>query len=135
MSAEYLFLYGTLLADEAPDEIAGAVKSLRRIGPAQVGGRLYDLGEYPGAILAPTSKTMIQGEVFELPGTPAILRALDDYEEFDPQNTENSLFVRTKARATLLDGPQLDCWMYVYNADPGSAPLLTSGTYSGTKAA
>lgn len=135
MTTEYLFLYGTLLADRAPDEVVGALKSLRRIGPAQVRGRLYDLGEFPGAILAPTSKTLIQGEIFELPTTPAILKALDDYEEFDPADKEDSLFIRTKAKATLLDGPQVDCWMYIYNHDPGSAPLLADGTYSTTKAA
>lgn len=132
---EYLFLYGTLLADGVPDEVAVALKSLRRIGLAQVRGRLYDLGEYPGAILASSSKTLISGEIFELPRTPAILTALDDYEEFDPANEEDSLFIRTKARATLLNGPQVDCWMYVYNEDPGSAPLLADGVYSKTKAA
>ncbi|MDQ2936382.1 MAG: gamma-glutamylcyclotransferase [Acidobacteriota bacterium] len=135
MITEYLFLYGTLLADGPPDEVAGALKTLRRIGPAHVRGRLYDLGEYPGAILAPSSTTLIQGEIFELPATPFILKALDDYEEFDPANKEESLFIRTKARATLLDGPQMDCWMYVYNDDPGTAPLLADGNYSKTKAA
>jgi len=135
MITEYLFLYGTLLADGIPDEVVGALKSLRRIGPAHVRGKLYDLGEYPGAILATLSETLIQGEIFELPAIPAILNTVDDYEEFDSANKEDSLFIRTKAKATLLDGPQIDCWMYVYNHDPGTAPLLADGTYSKTKAA
>jgi gamma-glutamylcyclotransferase (GGCT)/AIG2-like uncharacterized protein YtfP len=135
MITEYLFLYGTLLADGAPDEVIGALKSLRRIGPAHVRGRLYDLGEYPGAILAPSSKTLIRGEIFELPATPAILKTLDDYEEFDAANKEASLFIRTKAKAKLQDGSQVDCWIYVYNDDPGTAPLLADGTYSKTRAA
>lgn len=135
MITEYLFLYGTLLADVVPDEVVGALKALRRIGPAQVRGKLYDLGEYPGAILAPSSKTIVRGEIFELPVSPAILKALDNYEEFDPANNEDNLFVRTKVKATLLDGPKVDCWMYVYNDDPGTAPLLADGIYSTTKAA
>lgn len=135
MITEYLFLYGTLLADGVPDELVGALKSLRRIGPAHVRGRLYDLGEYPGAILAKSSKGLIRGEVFELPAAPAILKALDNYEEFDPANREDSLFIRTKAKATLLDGRKVDCWMYVYNDDPGTAPLLADGIYSSTRAA
>ena len=133
--SEYLFLYGTLLPDQAPAEIAAILKSLRRIGPARVRGRLYDFGEYPGALLVPSSKTIIQGEVFELPSTRATLKALDQYEEFDPTNTEASLFIRTKTRARLTDGNQVDCWMYVYNDDPGTAPLLADGNYSRTKAA
>ena len=135
MITEYFFLYGTLLADGIPDEVVGALKSLRRIGPAHVRGKLYDLGEYPGAILATLSETLIQGEIFELPAIPAILKTLDDYEEFDSANKEDSLFIRTKAKATLLDAPQIVCWMYVYNHDPGTAPLLADGTYSKTKAA
>jgi gamma-glutamylcyclotransferase (GGCT)/AIG2-like uncharacterized protein YtfP len=135
MITEYLFLYGTLLAERTPDEVVGAFQSLRRIGPAHVRGMLYDLGEYPGAILAPSSKTLIQGEIFELPPTPTILRALDDYEEFNPANNEDSLFIRTKAKATLLDGQRVDCWIYVYNDDPGTALLLANGIYSKTKAA
>ena len=135
MITEYLFLYGTLLVDGAPDDVVGALKTLRRIGPAYVFGRLYDLGEYPGAILAPSSKTLIRGEVFELPAAPTILKALDDYEEFDPTNEEDSLFIRTKVRARLIDGDQVDCWMYVYNDDPGTAPILADGVYSTTKVA
>jgi len=135
MNTEYLFLYGTLLADGAPDEVVGALKTLRRIGPAYVFGKLYDLGEYPGAILAPSSKTPIRGEVFELPTAPTTLKALDDYEEFDPVNKEDSLFLRTKVRASLIDGDQIDCWMYVYNHAPGTAPILADGVYSTTKVA
>jgi gamma-glutamylcyclotransferase (GGCT)/AIG2-like uncharacterized protein YtfP len=134
--SEYLFLYGTLLADQAPDEVAEALKSLRRIGPAQVQGRLYDLGEYPGAILArPSSKTVVQGQLFELPTARTIWKELDQYEEFDPAKKENSLFVRTKTRARLTNGDEVNCWIYVYNDDPGTAPLVADGNYSKSRAA
>lgn len=89
---EYLFLYGTLLVHGGPDDVAGALKSLRRVGPAHIRGKLYDFGDYPGAIVAPTAKRLIRGEVFELPATPTTLKALDEYEEFDPLNEEQSLF-------------------------------------------
>lgn len=135
MNTEYLFLYGTLLTGRPPDEVVGALKSLRRVGPAHVRGRLYDLGEYPGAILTPPTKKRIRGEIFEVPAQRAILNALDNYEEFDPTNLKDSLFVRTRASATLQNGSKVECWIYVYNDDPGTAPLLTGGTYSKTKAA
>jgi gamma-glutamylcyclotransferase (GGCT)/AIG2-like uncharacterized protein YtfP len=96
---------------------------------------LYDLGEYPGAIVTPASKSLIRGEVFELPATPATLRALDEYEEFNYLNEDQSLFVRRRVRATLPDSRQVDCWIYVYNRDPGAAQLLADGIYSKTKAA
>ena len=48
---DYLFAYGTLAEEHAPQEIAGTVTQLRYVGQGFVFGRLYDLGEYPGAVL------------------------------------------------------------------------------------
>src|SRR5439155_1043404 len=49
--SELVFLYGTLIPGQEPAEMTPVVTRLRRIGPARVKGRLYDFGEYPGAIL------------------------------------------------------------------------------------
>ena len=49
---DYLFAYGTLADDTAPKEIAAAMKRLKFAGEGFVFGRLYDIGEYPGAILS-----------------------------------------------------------------------------------
>ena len=132
---EYLFLYGTLIPSQATDEMAGLVRRLRRIGPADVRGHLYDMGEYPGAILDPSSNTKISGEVFEITDKQNVLPALDSYEEFEPDNLEGSLFIRTRSPVTLSDGRQLQCWMYVYNKNPGAAPLVVGGDYEKYKAA
>ena len=133
--SEYLFLYGTLLPHQAPTEVADIVRQLHRVGPASVRGRLYDLGEYPGAILDDSSDATISGEVFELLNNQALLPVLDSYEGFDPTNPEDSLFVRTQAVVKLSDGRELGCWVYVYNQDPGTAPLIKSGDYINSKAA
>ncbi len=55
-------LYGTLLPSEAPKEIASIVES-RWLGSAHVRGRLYDFGEFPGAELDPSSRTMIHAMI------------------------------------------------------------------------
>ena len=133
---EFLFLYGTLKPNQADDEVADVIKGLRRIGSATVPGRLYDFGEYPGAILDRNSSKRIHGEVFELPlEEDATLKALDEYEEFDVTNPDQSLFVRQRISAKLLDGRRVNCWIYVYNRDPGNARQITSGDYSQTKVA
>jgi hypothetical protein len=54
MSA-HLFTYGTVQPDRAPDEIAPIMAQLRRVGKGFVRGLLYDLGNYPGAILDASS--------------------------------------------------------------------------------
>lgn len=132
---EYLFLYGTLLPEYAPDEIASKVQRLRCVGSASVRGRLYDLGQYPGAILDASTGTRIYGQLFVLPPDQTVLRALDAYEGFEPDDIESSLFVRQKVEGILSDGRAIPCWIYVYNRDPGTAPLVSGGDYAKFQAA
>ena len=81
---DHLFVYGTLKAGLAPSEMSLIVEKLRPIANATVRGLLYDLGEYPGAILNPDSERNITGLVLELPDDPDVLVQLDQYEQFDP---------------------------------------------------
>lgn len=110
----YLFIYGTLHPDRAPDEIAEAARRLQPFGPAALRGRVYNLGDYPGLVLDPAGG-LVQGEVFILPDEPTLAQ-LDAYEDFRPDDREGSLFLRTSATVTMQDGSQLLCWVYVYNA-------------------
>jgi len=126
---ENLFVCGTLRSGLAPDEVAGLMQGMLRIGTASVPGRLYDLGDYPGAVLDPNCDAKIIGEVFQLPGDAAVLAALDAYEGIDPQDSGDSLFVRREAEITLEGGAKLQCWIYVYNRQVESATLITSGDY------
>jgi len=111
------------------------VRQLRKIGPAHVRGRLFDLGEYPGAILDVNAETKIEGEVFELPTDPSVLAELDAYEGYELADPTRSLFIRVKSSAQLSDGRDVESWIYVYNRDPGKAPLITDGNYRKSKAA
>lgn len=127
--SQHLFLYGTLLPSEAPKEIASIVKRFRRLGSAHVRGRLYDFGEFPGAVLDPSSRTMIHGELVALPSDGRILQELDRYEEFDPSDPKRSLFVRKKAKIQMANGSSREGWIYVYNKPPGKARLVRGGDY------
>jgi gamma-glutamylcyclotransferase (GGCT)/AIG2-like uncharacterized protein YtfP len=132
---EYLFVYGTLRPNHAPAEVAAVVKNLRKIGTGYIRGQLYDLGEYPGAILEASASTTISGEVFAITNEHAVLSILDSYEDFNPSDPENSLFVRKRRPVTLSDGRKLKCWVYVYNRDPESARLVAGGDYAKFNAA
>jgi len=128
--SEYLFACGTLRPGLGPPEAAGLIRRWRYVGPAQVRGHLYDLGEYPGAILDASSEAKVSGDVFELPDDQSPFAALDAYEGYDSANPEGSLFRRTKSLATLADGREFECWVYVYNRVPTGAPLIESGDYA-----
>jgi gamma-glutamylcyclotransferase (GGCT)/AIG2-like uncharacterized protein YtfP len=128
--SRYLFLYGTLLPDHAPDEVARAVKKLEPVGEGFISGRLYDLGEYPGAVLDPDSRLKVFGVVFQLPNDAHLLPTFDSYEEFQPKSPRKSLFVRKRRPVTLADGSIVNSWVYEYNRDPKRAPLVRSGRYA-----
>jgi gamma-glutamylcyclotransferase (GGCT)/AIG2-like uncharacterized protein YtfP len=128
----YLFSYGTLLPQHAPREIAPTMRRLRRVGQGFVRGRLYDLGDYPGAVLT-RNGPLIRGLVFELPDDPEVLERLDKYEEFDRSRPKGSLFVRKRRIVSLQDGKKVFCWIYAYNRPTGAAPPLASGDYSKAK--
>lgn len=130
---QHLFLYGTLLPSEAPKEIASIVKRFRRLGSAHVRGRLYDFGEFPGAVLDPSSRTIIHGELVVLPSDGRILEELDRYEEFDPSDPKRSLFVRKKVTVQMTNGSSREGWIYVYNKSPRKAKLVLGGDYIRSK--
>ena len=126
---EYLFVCGTLLPELVPGHLAGLLRSLTAVGEAYVSGLLYDLGEYPGAIIDESAKTRVRGRVFQLPPDPAVIQALDDYECVDPNDIAGSLFVRTQVNASLANGESLLCWIYVFNGDVTGKPLVPNGDY------
>jgi gamma-glutamylcyclotransferase (GGCT)/AIG2-like uncharacterized protein YtfP len=130
---DHLFVYGTLKAGLAPSEMSLIVEKLRPIANATVRGLLYDLGEYPGAILNPDSERNITGLVLELPDDPDVLVQLDQYEQFDPDSPHTSLFLRVRTSALLETGRTLECWVYVYNRDPASVPIPENGKFTQRK--
>jgi gamma-glutamylcyclotransferase (GGCT)/AIG2-like uncharacterized protein YtfP len=127
--SQFLFAYGTLQDGLAPPEIAPLIHNLRRLGDGSVLGTLYDLGRFPGLVVDSGANREVYGAVYELPDDPAILRTLDDYEGFNPQAPNRSLFVRSSRVVTLNHGKKLNCWVYIYNRSPGSAPVVLSGRF------
>ena len=119
-----LFVYGTLRPDSAPAEIADVARTLEFVSAATVRGRLHDLGEYPGLVLDDSPDApLVPGNVF-LVADGKTLAAIDEYEGFRVSNPETSLFERTHVAATLPDGGRRTCWVYVYNGDVGSHPMV-----------
>ncbi|HEX9003779.1 MAG TPA: gamma-glutamylcyclotransferase family protein, partial [Blastocatellia bacterium] len=64
--SEYLFVYGTLQPAAAPPELKEIMDRWRKVGSGTVLGQLFDLGEYPGAVLDANSTSRVIGDVYEL---------------------------------------------------------------------
>ena len=128
VNSECVFFYGTLLPGLAPAHLGATLNRLTPRGEARVAGRLYDFGDYPGAILDAASGDEIVGRLFSIPDNSA-LEELDAYEGFQP-GSDGSLFVRTETQAVTQSGSVFHCWIYVYNRDPGNAPRVPNGDYA-----
>jgi gamma-glutamylcyclotransferase (GGCT)/AIG2-like uncharacterized protein YtfP len=123
--ADYLFVYGTLKPELAPPEVAAVMRKLKPVGSGVIRGLLYDLGRYPGLRLEATGNE-VPGEIFEL-SDPAVLPALDAYEEYDPNNPKRSLFTRKQCLVRLKSGDvQLPCWVYEYNQQPMASRRISA---------
>jgi len=131
--SEYLFSYGTLQPTLAPASLAPLVSRFEHVGEGFVHGRLYDLGDYPGAVPDASCESRIEGTVFRLPVDPQVLSRLDAYEEFNPQSWETSLFVRVVEPVRMMSGSELNCWMYVYRGPLEDAAVLAAGRFPGRR--
>jgi gamma-glutamylcyclotransferase (GGCT)/AIG2-like uncharacterized protein YtfP len=117
----FLFVYGSLRRGEPTFAELGLGRSLEYIGDAAIAGDLYDIGDYPGAI---PGAGLVRGEIY-LIKDPAILHAVDDYEEFDPEDPDRSLFVRHRVCV-----PEVgEAWTYFYNGSHAKLRRIRSGEW------
>ncbi len=133
-SSQYLFCYGTLLRDTAPQSMASLCRRLPRLAAAAVNGCLYDLGSYPGLILADPTDALdehagsVRGEIVAVQCASDWLR-LDAYEGVDHARPQRSLYNRVRTTATTDGGDKVECWVYVYNRQLRQAAKIDSGCW------
>jgi len=127
MSA-FLFVYGTLRRGQPLYPHLDADKA-RFIGEGRIVGRLFDLGEYPGATPDPKRFSTVRGEVHELYDAPDTLSILDDIEGFDAKRPERSLFERRETDVTLDSGRTVRAWVYFYRRPLLDATEIPDGDF------
>jgi pyruvate carboxylase len=125
---EYLFVYGTLRRDCGNDLHRLLARNSDYIGMATYQGRMYQVAEYPGIIASEDSKDQVVGELYLLSNTIKLLSVLDEYEEFDADKPDKSLFVRTKVQVQL-NGQEVESYAYLYNRPTQADTQIVSGDY------
>lgn len=60
----YLFVYGTLRSGLNTAVKKLIAKDVERMGESEIPGRLYDIGEYPGALPVTNKKAVLSGEKY-----------------------------------------------------------------------
>jgi len=96
----------------------------RSLGPGKIAGRLFDLGEYPGALPGSGTET-VYGEIYELLN-PELLDQIDCVEGAPPHG---QLFRRTRVRVTCTGGEEVEAWCYFYNGSVSGTNPISSGDY------
>ena len=100
MTSHLLFVYGTLRKGGA-SAISRLYPDSRFIANAAVGGRLYDLGEFPALLLDESSASVI-GEIYEIDDNA--LNALDEFEA-------SAAYLRRQVEISV-NGEMRLCWVY-----------------------
>jgi gamma-glutamylcyclotransferase (GGCT)/AIG2-like uncharacterized protein YtfP len=120
MNKHLVFVYGSLRRGSARS-MSVRFPSAKFIAEAEVNGRLYDLGEYPGA-LTDESNSLVIGEAYEV--DDGLLNKLDDFEA-------SSNYRRQQVEISL-GSQQRTGWIYVPENDPQSyshRTLIESGDW------
>ena len=123
-----LFVYGTLLNEN--NEYAVYLKNHSRFySNGKIKGKLYDIGEYPGAILLPKGEDYIYGSILELDQPENVFPVVDDYEGYGNDQPGPNEFIRLLAQVET-SSALLNCWVYVYNLPIAGLKLIKNGRYS-----
>lgn len=132
---DHIFVYGTLmttasgaLGRDMRDRLARAATSL---GAATMPGRLFDLGDYPGASAADGPADIVHGEVLLLRDRDATLGWLDDYEGIGRGAQAIGEYERVIEVATLADGRTVEAWFYRFLRPTAGLPQLRDGRWRG----
>jgi gamma-glutamylcyclotransferase (GGCT)/AIG2-like uncharacterized protein YtfP len=119
-----IFVYGTLQPGDVGFVELGLEGRVALVGADVVCGKLYDLGDYPGAVLG--GSDLIRGQILR-PLDDGVLPLLDAYELYQPGDPKESEFLRLRV---VTAHHNLNCWIYVYNWTVTDAPVISGGDWS-----
>ena len=125
---EYLFVYGTLRKDFGNELHKLITRNSEFIGIADYQGKMYNIGEYPGIVASDDANSKVIGELYKLSNSLRLIRILDEYEEFYPENIAESVFVRNTVSVSI-DGTTYEAYAYLYNHPTDGLPEITSGDF------
>ncbi|MEW6380015.1 MAG: gamma-glutamylcyclotransferase family protein [bacterium] len=127
---EYLFVYGTLRKCRNHRLHSVLVQHADFIGTGTLRGRLYRVGEYPGAVPSTSVSDIIQGELYALRDRDCAFRVLDEYEGCGPDDPQPTEFRRERAAIFLENGQEVSAWVYWYNRPTNGLEAIQSGDFT-----
>jgi gamma-glutamylcyclotransferase (GGCT)/AIG2-like uncharacterized protein YtfP len=126
-----IFVYGTLREGRLEHILPEIKRFVTYSDKGYVKGRLFDVGDFPGARPARLDNKKVYGQLIEIKPEHEsdVFRELDEYEEYNPANPDNSLFVRKKVNVFTKEGKNVNAWIYWYNHKVNNLKEITDGIY------
>lgn len=128
-ASEKLFVYGTLRRGYSLHSRLVKMNA-KYLGSGHIGGALFDLGDYPGAVPSRSKRSRVDGELYELVSPRDQFKVLDRLEEYSPKRPRASLFVRRRATVQMRNGKRVRAWVYFLPRRPAAAQPIGSGNYA-----
>lgn len=126
MKNALLFIYGTLLNHN--NDFAVYLKEHSHFfANGKVKGKLYDIGEYPGAILDDGDE-YIYGVILLINDPEVVFLEIDDYEGYGDEQPEPNEFIRISAEVKTA-AEMVNCYLYVYNLPIDGLQKIEGGRY------
>lgn len=127
MSADYIFVYGTLRRGGPSGAHQTYLAGAEFIDDAKINGKLYRVSYYPALVLD-DSASWVMGEVHRLASADQLMR-LDTYEECSYPSLPNQEYQRKKIEVLTDSGKILSVWIYCYQHSIKNLELIASGDF------
>lgn len=127
-----LFVYGTLrapLGPSGPPSRHALILPATRVGAGSFQGKLYSLGEYPGAVASEDPADAVRGEVYELHDPEVTIARLDVYEGCSAEDPAPRHFERTIGEVRLETGEVVRALMYLYVQETAKRSRIEGGDF------
>ena len=124
-----LFVYGTLMRSSHHALARALAEHGTHVGPARFNGRLYRITHYPGVIPSSSAAEWVFGDLYTLKDID-LLKDLDRYEGCGPDDPPPTQYLRQRHTVTLLSGPSIEAWIYIYNRPVERLKWIVSGRFN-----
>jgi gamma-glutamylcyclotransferase (GGCT)/AIG2-like uncharacterized protein YtfP len=129
MTADLLFVYGTLMRGFDHPMAQLLSRSAEFLGEARCRGRLYLVKHYPGLVLSDDPAETVSGELYRLRRPDELLREFDMYEACGEGFAAPTEYVR-RMLPVACDGHAAEqAWTYLYNWPVAHLPRIASGRF------
>jgi gamma-glutamylcyclotransferase (GGCT)/AIG2-like uncharacterized protein YtfP len=129
MSCDLLFVYGTLRRGSGTEMHRRLAAEAEFVSPATFRGRLFLVGDYPGAALSDTATDIVHGDLYHLDQPETSLDWIDQYERCGDRFPAPQEYIRRIAPVCLPDGSVRQAWLYLYNHPVEGFTRLSSGDF------